>query len=57
MPPFRLFTILFSQSFSIAVVAFALNISTAKFYAKKYHYPLNINQVIDKLTQISPISY
>jgi MFS superfamily sulfate permease-like transporter len=44
-PPISLFSTFLSQAFSIALVSFALNISTAKFYAKKYNYTLNINQV------------
>jgi MFS superfamily sulfate permease-like transporter len=32
------------DSFNIAVVSFALNISMAKLFAKKYSYPISPNQ-------------
>lgn len=44
-PPFQIFSMLFVESFSIALVSFALNISMGKMFAKKYNYHLHVNQV------------
>lgn len=44
-PLFKIFTTLISDAFSIAIVSFALNISMAKLFAKKYNYHIRPNQV------------
>ena len=44
-PLFKIFTTLIGDAFSIAIVSFALNISMAKLFAKKYNYHIRPNQV------------
>ena len=44
-PLFKIFTTLIGDAFSIAIVSFALNISVAKLFAKKYNYHIRPNQV------------
>ena len=49
VPSFSLMGDLISQSFIIAIVAFAINVSLAKSFAKKNNYDIDPNQVcIDK---------
>lgn len=45
LPPFRILPNVLSASISIAIVSFAMNISMAKLFAKKYKYELAPNQV------------
>jgi len=45
LPPFHILPNVFSASISIAIVSFAMNISMAKLFAKKYKYELAPNQV------------
>ena len=45
LPPFKILPNVFSASISIAIVSFAMNISMAKLFAKKYKYELAPNQV------------
>lgn len=44
LPPLNLISMVVFDAFNIAVVSFALNISMAKLFAKKYNYELNSNQ-------------
>jgi hypothetical protein len=44
LPPFHIVSKLFGDAISIAIVTFALNISMAKFFAKKYKYEISPNQ-------------
>lgn len=44
LPPFHLISKLFGDAISIAIVTFAMNISMAKFFAKKYKYDISPNQ-------------
>jgi solute carrier family 26 protein len=46
LPAFDLFYPMLSASINIAIVSFAINISMAKLFAKKYKYSLDANQVI-----------
>ncbi len=46
LPPFSIASEVFGDAISIAIVSFAINISMAKLFAKKYKYELNANQVI-----------
>ena len=45
LPPFHLIPQLIGDAISIAIVSFALNISMAKFFGKKYKYEISSNQV------------
>ena len=45
LPAFNLISMVIFDAFNIAVVSFALNISMAKLFAKKYNYQLNPDQV------------
>ena len=44
LPPFKIMSELLTDSFNIAIVSFALNISMAKLFAKKYNYSIGANQ-------------
>lgn len=44
-PPLNIFPLIIGSSISIAIVSFAINISMAKLFAKKYKYELDANQV------------
>ncbi len=44
LPPLNSFLHVISGSISIAIVSFAINISMAKLFSKKYKYNLNANQ-------------
>ena len=44
LPAFSVARILLSDAFNIAIVSFALNISMAKLFAKKYNYSISPNQ-------------
>ena len=44
VPPFQIFPILIGDAIAIAIVTFALNISMAKLFAKKYNYEIRPNQ-------------
>ena len=48
MPPIAAASKLFVDAISIAIVTFAMNISMAKFFAKKYKYEISPNQVISQ---------
>ncbi len=45
LPPFNLISLVVFEAFNIAIVSFALNISMAKLFAKKYNYEVHSNQV------------
>ena len=45
IPPIKIFSILIGDSFGIAIVSFAINISMAKLFAKKNKYEIHPNQV------------
>ena len=45
LPAFKFLPAVFNASLSIAIVSFAINISMAKLFAKKYKYELRANQV------------
>ena len=45
-PPANLFSVLFGDALSIAVVSFAVNLSMTKLYAKQFNYSIHGNQVI-----------
>jgi solute carrier family 26 protein len=45
LPAFKITSILLNDAFNIAIVSFALNISMAKLFAKKYNYNIRPNQV------------
>ena len=49
IPPVSVFSKVFGDAISIAIVSFALNISIAEMFAKKYKYKLKSNQVKKKL--------
>jgi solute carrier family 26, other len=44
LPPVKVFPLIIGSSISIAIVSFAINISMAKLFAKKYKYDLDANQ-------------
>ena len=44
LPPVEVFSKLFGDSMAIAIVTFAINISMAKLFAKKYNYEIRPNQ-------------
>ncbi|CAF1045955.1 unnamed protein product [Brachionus calyciflorus] len=44
VPPLHIFPLIIGSSVSIAIVSFAINISMAKLFAKKYNYELEPNQ-------------
>lgn len=46
LPPLKLFTVLIPDAIEIAIVSFALNISMAKLFAKRYKYSIRPNQVV-----------
>lgn len=46
MPPLWLFSQIVFESIEIAIVSFALNISMAKLFAKRYNYQIRPNQVM-----------
>ena len=48
LPPVGIFSHVISESISIAIVSFAINISMAKLFARKYKYDLVANQVRKK---------
>lgn len=43
---------IFGDAISIAIVSFAVNISMAKLFSKKYKYELSPNQVFIKLNHL-----
>lgn len=45
LPPVSLFSEMLAESFSIAVVAYAIAVSVGKVYATKYDYTIDGNQV------------
>ena len=45
VPPLYLVPELLGDAISIAIVAFAINISMAKFFGRKYKYEISSNQV------------
>ena len=45
MPPMSIASDVLGDAISIAIVSFAVNISMAKLFSKKYKYELNANQV------------
>uniref|UniRef100_A0A1I7XUM7 Sulfate_transp domain-containing protein n=1 Tax=Heterorhabditis bacteriophora TaxID=37862 RepID=A0A1I7XUM7_HETBA len=45
LPRFELAPYLLEEACSIAIVAFAVTVSMGKLFAKKYHYPIDSNQV------------
>jgi hypothetical protein len=45
LPPMFLFPELFGNALSIAIVSFAMNISMAKMFSKKYKYEISPDQV------------
>ena len=46
LPPISLFSDVLSDAIGLAIVSFAINISMAKMFAKKYKYDISANQVI-----------
>jgi MFS superfamily sulfate permease-like transporter len=52
LPNFSLVRLLVSDSFNIAIVSFAINISMGKLFAKKYNYNINANQVFLRLGEL-----
>lgn len=48
VPPLSIVSDVIFDSLSIAIVSFAINISVAKLYAKKYKYEIRPNQVRNK---------
>lgn len=45
LPPFSIVSDILGDAISIAIVSFAINISMAKMFAKKYKYEISPNQV------------
>jgi hypothetical protein len=45
VPPMSIIPDIFGDALSIAIVSFAVNISMAKLFSKKYKYELSPNQV------------
>ena len=45
IPPMSIIPDVFGDALSIAIVSFAVNISMAKLFSKKYKYDLSPNQV------------
>lgn len=46
LPDLSLFSTIFSDAISIAIVSYAINISIVKLYSKKHKYEIGPNQVI-----------
>jgi MFS superfamily sulfate permease-like transporter len=47
LPSFSLVSEILGDSISLAIVSFAINISMAKMFAKKYKYEISPNQVFN----------
>ena len=48
LPSFSLVSEILGDSISLAIVSFAINISMAKLFAKKYKYEISPNQVNER---------